>query len=142
MTVLSILQQKGRDVTTLPEKATIADALALLSEKNIGALVIVAENGAIAGILSERDIVRALARDGAAILKSEVHVYMTAKVISCEETTTINQVLEKMTKGRFRHLPVVNEGQLTGLISIGDVVKARIAEAEQEAQDMRHYITN
>jgi CBS domain-containing protein len=139
MTVGRIIDEKGRGVVTIPPDRSLAEVAALLSEKRIGA-VLVTENGAIQGILSERDIVRALARHGSEALRKLASDCMTAKVVTCRPEDTINDVMEKMTAGRFRHLPVLENGALVGIISIGDVVKRRIEEVQREADQIREYI--
>jgi CBS domain-containing protein len=140
MNVKGILDEKGRNVVTLGPEATLADAMRVLAEHSIGALVITKGGGRIAGILSERDIVRAIARDGAGALESSIASAMTAKVKVCHEDNTVNEVMEIMSVGRFRHLPVEKDGVLDGIVSIGDVVKRRIEEVEREAEDIRSYI--
>ncbi len=140
MTVKSILNEKGRDVVTLGPQARISEAMNHLAEKKIGALVVTDEGGKICGILSERDIVGLIASDGAAALESPVSEAMTASVKLCHEDHTVNQVMEIMTRGRFRHLPVEKDGKLDGIISIGDVVKRRIEDVEREAEEIRNYI--
>ena len=140
MTVKSILDQKGRDVVTLDPGATVAQAAQLLGSRRIGAVVVTRGDRKIAGILSERDIVRALAERGAEALVLTVDKVMTAKVSTCREANTVNEVMEVMTRGRFRHLPVEMDGQLDGIVSIGDVVKRRIEEVEREAAQIREYI--
>jgi CBS domain-containing protein len=140
MTVKSILDQKGRDVVTLSPDTTLAEAARLLGEKRIGAVVVTRGDRRIAGILSERDIVRAVGEAGAEALAMTVDRAMTAKVSTCREEHTVNDVMEVMTRGRFRHLPVERNGQLDGIISIGDVVKRRIEEVEREAEQIRTYI--
>lgn len=140
MTVKSILDEKGHDVVTVPTGATLVEAAAVLAERRIGAAVVVNEKMSITGILSERDIVRAVSQNGAAALNSSVADVMTRKVKTCQQSSTINEVMEIMTTGRFRHLPVEHEGQLDGIISIGDVVKRRIQEVEREADAIRSYI--
>lgn len=139
MTVKSILEGKGRDVLTLPPDAKLSDAIGLLAERRIGALVVSASGG-IDGILSERDVVRCLASKGAAALDQPVSGVMTANVQTCDEASTVNEVMEVMTRGRFRHLPVQKNGKLDGIVSIGDVVKRRIEDAEREANEIREYI--
>lgn len=139
MTVKSILEGKGRDVLTLPPDAKLSDAIGLLAERRIGALVVSASGG-IDGILSERDVVRCLASKGAAALDQPVSAVMTANVQTCDEASTVNEVMEVMTRGRFRHLPVQKNGKLDGIVSIGDVVKRRIEDAEREANEIREYI--
>lgn len=140
MTVTAILNEKGRNVVTATAGDTLTNICALLAEKRIGAAVIADEAGMVQGIISERDIVRALAREGADALAADVGRIMTREVVTCSGEETIAALMEKMTAGKFRHLPVVEKGRLAGIISIGDVVKRRIAEAEFEAQAMREYI--
>lgn len=140
MTVKSILDEKGHDVVTLGPDATLAEAAGLLAEKRIGAVVVTNAAGAIRGILSERDIVRVIGQSGAAALAMQVSGVMTAKVTTCRETHTVNHVMEVMTRGRFRHLPVERNGRLDGIVSIGDVVKRRIETVEREADQIREYI--
>lgn len=140
MTVKSILDQKGRIVTTLNPGDTIAAAAKVLADRKIGAAVVVRDGNKIAGILSERDIVRLVASGGAAALAKPVSSAMTAKVKTCAEDNTVNDVMTIMTEGRFRHLPVETNGKLAGIISIGDVVKRRIDEAIREAEQIRAYI--
>jgi CBS domain-containing protein len=141
MQVLHILRQKGRDVVSLPSEATLSEATRLLAQKRIGALVIKDQNGALAGILSERDVVRALASESVTALARPVSTYMTSSVATCTEIDRVEELMEMMTQGRFRHVPVVDTmGQLCGLVSIGDVVKAHIEETAREAADLRQYI--
>ena len=139
MTVAAMLGAKGREVVTTSAEATIADATDILAKHKIGALV-VAEDDRIVGIVSERDIVRAVANRGAAALKEGLGGIMTRSVVTCRESETVNDVMTRMTRGRFRHLPVVEDGRLVGIISIGDVVKTRIEQVEREADEMRAYI--
>ncbi len=141
MTVRSILDGKGRDVVTMSSTENLASAIRTLGQHRIGAVVISDGGGRIAGILSERDVVRALANKGAAALDMPISAAMTAKVQTCSESATVNSVMGQMTAGRFRHLPVEEKGVLVGLISIGDVVKRRIQEVEREAEDIRAYIS-
>ena len=139
MTVARIINEKGRGVVTAAASASLAEIAALLSEKRIGAVVIVAEDG-IRGIISERDIVRAVAKFGNEALSKLASDWMTARVVMCRPEDTIHDVMQKMTSGRFRHLPVVVDGKLAGIVSIGDVVKHRIEEVEREAEQIREYI--
>lgn len=133
MLVRQILGMKGgTDVVTIRSDATVTDAAHLLSEKKIGAVVVTDGADAPQGILSERDIVRALSRRGQGCLNDKVETLMTREMISTTADETTDQVLEKMTAGRFRHMPVMEDGQMTGLISIGDVVKARLSELAME----------
>lgn len=140
MNVKAILEGKGRAVETIGPNDTLAQAIGRLAERRIGALVVTNGDRKIIGILSERDIVRVMARQGAEALDQQVRQVMTAKVKICNENHTINQVMEIMTQGRFRHLPVEKNGQLDGIISIGDVVKKRIEEVEREAEEIKQYI--
>jgi CBS domain-containing protein len=140
MTVKLILERKGYDVYNTTPETTVGDAVTMLAKHKIGAIVVCDENLAIKGILSERDVVRAIANDGADALWKPISEIMTIKVKVCSEQHTINQVMETMTRGRFRHLPVEKDGRLYGIVSIGDVVKLRIEEVEREAQEIRSYI--
>ncbi len=140
MIVSMILEYKGHEVVTIGPTATIGEAVAELARHKIGALVVVEGRDRIAGIISERDIVWAVARGVATYLSEPVTSIMTRDVMTCGERETINEVMSRMTRGRFRHLPVSKQGRLAGIISIGDVVKARIEEVEREAEEMRTYI--
>ncbi|MDH6232918.1 CBS domain-containing protein [Mesorhizobium soli] len=140
MTVKSILDTKGHDVVTFGPNEKLADAIKLLVEHRIGALVVTNGDRKIVGILSERDVVRVLAKDGAAALEQPVRAVMTPKVNICNESHTVNEIMEIMTRGRFRHLPVEKDGRLDGIISIGDVVKRRIEDVEREAEEIKAYI--
>ncbi|MBB3998320.1 CBS domain-containing protein [Aureimonas pseudogalii] len=141
MTVRLILEAKGRDVAVIASSESVATAVRELAERRIGALVSVGEDGSLLGILSERDVVRLIAERGADALASDVGSIMTRQVKTAGEETTVDEAMEIMTRNRFRHLPVVERGRLVGIVSIGDVVKRRIEDAEREAQDMRSYIT-
>lgn len=140
MTVKHILDEKGRDVVTIDETASVTAAVQLLTQRRIGALVCLTGDGGLLGIVSERDIVRIIARDGAAALDTPLSAVMTRTVTTVSETTTIDEAMERMTRGRFRHLPIIENGKLVGLISIGDAVKSKIEAAEREAEEMRSYI--
>ncbi len=140
MTVRAILEQKGHDVFTLGPNEKLFEAIRILAERRVGALVITNDDRKIIGILSERDIVRVLAKDGVAALDLAVRAAMTPKVKICNEKHTVNELMEIMTTGRFRHLPVERDGLLVGIVSIGDVVKKRIEEIEREAEEIRAYI--
>jgi CBS domain-containing protein len=142
MTVKHILAEKGGEVFTLAPSAPVMDALKTMADHNVGALVVATPDKVIKGILSERDVVRGLGRTGRDILDKTVADLMTAKVRTCTEEATVPELMELMTKGRFRHLPVERDGKLVGIISIGDVVKRRIEEIEREAEDIRSYITS
>ncbi|MCG7505153.1 CBS domain-containing protein [Mesorhizobium retamae] len=140
MTVKAILEAKGHAVVTLGPNATLAEAVGLLAERRIGALVITNGDRKIVGILSERDVVRVIAKEGSAALDLPVRAVMTPKVKICNASHTVNEVMEIMTNGRFRHLPVEKDGLLDGIISIGDVVKRRIETVEREAEQIKAYI--
>jgi CBS domain-containing protein len=140
MNVKSILAAKGGDIVGIEPNADLAAAAQLLSKHRIGAVVIRGAGGRLAGILSERDIVRALAEHGAGALTLQVAKVMTRNVTTCGEDDSIASLMEKMTAGKFRHMPVVTKGELTGLVSIGDVVKQRLGEIEQESEQLRDYI--
>jgi len=140
MTVQDILSVKGTDVATIAPNTTLAAAAKLLAERRIGALVVVGPEQRIVGILSERDIVQALAARGAAALDLPLTEVMTRKVATCSPSDTISSIMEQMTAGKFRHVPVVEQGQLAGLVSIGDVVKQRLEEMEHEQKALREYI--
>ena len=140
MTVKAILEQKGHDVVTLGPNEKLSEAVRLLAEHRIGALVITNGDRKIVGILSERDIVRTLAKRGHDALDDTVRSAMTPKVSICNENHTVNEVMEIMTRGRFRHLPVEKNGLLDGIVSIGDVVKRRIEDVEREAEEIKQYI--
>lgn len=141
MQVGQVIAQKELDIVTTRPDASIAEAAALLKDKNIGAVVVTETDGSISGILSERDIVRALPDHGGKLLDEKVANLMTTEVTTCTPDDRIDDVMKLMTSGRFRHLPVVNEGHLVGIISIGDVVKNRLRELESETSDLRQYIS-
>src|SRR5271169_965022 len=140
MTVSIILAGKGREVVSIEPNSSLASAVALLAEKRIGAVLILGADRRIAGILSERDIVRALAERGSAALGEPVSQTMTRKVSTCTENETVASIMERMTEGKFRHFPVVDQGQPVGVISIGDVVKHRLHEMECDSAAMHDYI--
>jgi CBS domain-containing protein len=140
MTVSTILGEKGREVVTIEPGASLAAATKLLAEKRIGAVLILGADRRLVGIMSERDIVQALAARGTAALDEPVSQTMTRKVETCNESDTIGSIMERMTKGKFRHVPVVEQGRLVGIVSIGDVVKHRLQEMERESAAMRDYI--
>jgi len=140
MTVSTILSVKGRDIFTIEPGATLTAAAKLLAEKRIGALLILGPDHRITGILSERDIVRAIAERGAAALNDFVSTAMTREVVTCRETETITSIMDRMTSGKFRHLPVVDQDRPVGMISISDVIKYRVHEMERDAAQMREYI--
>ena len=140
MLVSHILREKGRDIVAISPESTLYDAANVLTRNRIGALLVQDGRGGLAGILSERDIVRALAAAGSAALTRTVAEGMTEDVATCEETDTIAEIMETMTRCRFRHMPVVENNRVIGIISIGDVVKTRIAETVREAQALKEYI--
>jgi CBS domain-containing protein len=139
MTVRAILDLKGRNVVTIAPEMALSDAANLLSTNKIGAVVVVTHHH-VEGILSERDIVRAVASGGPEALSRKISDHMTKAVITCTSHDTMAGLMNRMTAGRFRHLPVVEEGKLAGIISIGDVVKHRLAEIERESETLRDYI--
>jgi CBS domain-containing protein len=140
MSVASILAEKGRNVFTIAKTLSVSEAADLLAGKRIGAVVVLEKDGKVCGIISERDIVRELSRKGVGVLDQPVSSVMTGKVVSCGEDDTLEEVMSVMTANRFRHLPVTKGGKLSGIISIGDVVKRKIEQAERDAQDLRNYI--
>ena len=141
MQVRHILRDKGREVVTIGSDATLSEAARLLARRRIGALIARDRDGGIAGILSERDIVRAVAEYSVAALGQSVSKHMTRAICSCSETDSVDELMEMMTHGRFRHLPVLEDDQLCGIVSIGDVVKTRIEETVREAESLREYIS-
>jgi CBS domain-containing protein len=140
MNVEHILSDKGRHVVTVAPEATLMEVARTLSEKRIGAVVVSDSGAAVLGILSERDIVRAVATNGARALDEPVSRYMTAKVVTCTTGSAINDLMETMTTGKFRHVPILDNGRLIGIVSIGDIVKYRVAEIESESRALRDYI--
>ncbi len=140
MNVEQLLGGKGHDVVSVQPHRTLAEAIGILSERRIGAVVVMGADGTLIGILSERDIIRILGESGAAALESPVSRAMTSKVVTCRNQTSVDELMEIMTTGRFRHVPVVENGRVVGIVSIGDVVKHRVAAIEAESQAMRDYI--
>jgi CBS domain-containing protein len=140
MTVRSILDTKGHQVESIQPGAKLSAAVKVLGEKRIGAVLVLNVAGNIEGILSERDIVRVLSERGAAVLDEPVSNVMTRKVVSCRQSDTVSGIMEMMTLGKFRHLPVVEDAKVVGLISIGDIVKWRVQEYEREQEALREYI--
>jgi CBS domain-containing protein len=140
MNVAAILKQKGRSVFTTTPDTTLLEIAKLLGVHGVGCIVITGSDGKVIGIVSERDIVREISRAGSNVLKEPVERCMTKSVVACREADTIDRLMAQMTAHRFRHMPVVERGRLIGLVSIGDVVRMRIAEAEMEAAAMREYI--
>src|SRR6516164_9152398 len=139
MTVRAILDTKGHQISSLEPESKLSAAVKMLGERKIGA-VLVMSKGRIEGILSERDIVRVLGERGAAVLEEPVSAVMTRKVVSCRPNDTVSAIMEMMTLGKFRHLPVLDGERVVGLISIGDVVKWRVQEYENEQEALRTYI--
>ena len=140
MTVEHILRVKGRNVVTIDPQRTLAQAAQLLSERRIGAVIVGDTAHPVLGILSERDIVQAIASRGPRALDEPVSRSMTQKVVTCTGASAIHEIMELMTDGKFRHVPVVEGGRLSGIVSIGDIVKHRLAEVEAETRAMRDYI--
>jgi CBS domain-containing protein len=140
MQVRHLLRDKGREVVTIASDATISEAARLLARRRIGAVVVRHRDGSLAGILSERDIVRAVADDSIAALGQTVGAHMTRSLSTCAEADSVEDIMEQMTRGRFRHVPVLEEDRIVGIVSIGDVVKSRIEETLREAESLREYI--
>ena len=140
MIVKNILAGKNGDVVTIEPSADLAAAVRLLTVRRIGALVVLGADHRVIGILSERDIVRALAERGPTALSEPVSQVMTRDVKTCSEDDTVEGLMDQMTTGRFRHMPVVQQGKLIGIVSIGDVVKSRVEEIGHEAKSLRDYI--
>ncbi len=141
MKVMQILQRKGSDaIESVSPDSSLSDVASILSQKKIGCVLVLNEDGKLAGIVSERDIVRALGVNGGKCLNDSVRTVMTADVITCVVEDDDNSVLKKMTTGRFRHMPVLSDGGLVGLISIGDVVKARIDSLKMENEELENMI--
>jgi CBS domain-containing protein len=140
MNVKTILSTKGANVITIDPNATLEAAIAILAKHRIGALVVLGADQRIIGILSERDIVRALAERGAGALTTPLAQVMTRKVVTCGENETVGGIMEQMTTGKFRHVPVLEQDRLVGIVSIGDVVKHRLSEMEHESAALRDYI--
>ena len=141
MNVAQILKMKGSDVVeTITGAETLAEAARILSQKRIGALIVGDGDGGVAGVISERDIIRTLGAHGPACMSQAVSEVMTAKVRTCELSDTAVSLLARMTAGRFRHMPVLHDGKLVGLVSIGDLVKARMSEIEHENEALADMI--
>jgi CBS domain-containing protein len=141
MRVANLLETKGHDVATISQERDVTDALAMLKERGVGALVVTGPMKPLVGILSERDIVRALATSGADALQTKVADIMTKQVRVCDEETTMAALMGLMTEHHIRHVPVVNDMNLVGLISIGDVVKARLDELELDKKELLDYVS-
>ena len=140
MTVARILADKGHDVVTVEPSLTLREAATLLSGRRIGGAVVMDGGGAVLGIITERDLVRAIGDEGPNVLSESVESRMTRRVVTCRGETAVDDVMALMTSGKFRHVPVVENGKLDGIVSIGDVVKYRLAEIESEHQAMKDYI--
>jgi CBS domain-containing protein len=140
MQVRHILLDKGREIISINADATLSEAARLLARRRIGAVIVLGEDGMLAGILSERDVVRAVSEESVAALARPVSGFMTREICTCGEDDTVDGLMELMTNGRFRHIPVVTNGRLVGIVSIGDVVKTRIEETVREAESLREYI--
>lgn len=141
MKVENILQSKGSDIFHVSSKAKITEAVDVLSDKNIGAVAVMDGASQLVGILSERDIVRRLAKHGTDAVSLSVEDCMTRNLITCSPADEVNTVMELMTEKRIRHMPVLDTGTMVGMISIGDVVKRKIEQAEREAESLRDYIS-
>ncbi len=140
MLVEHVLDQKGREVhCTTPVTSVLAAAQAL-NKNRVGCMVVVDGEGRVAGMFSERDLARGIAVFGDEVLKAPVSELMTKEVITCKPTDTVEQLMGVMTRSRIRHVPVMHESRLVGMVSIGDIVKNRLQEAEQEIDHMRHYV--
>jgi CBS domain-containing protein len=140
MHVATILRDKGSEIVTTTPERTIADTARLLDEHKIGAVIVLDGDGAVAGVLSERDIVRGIARHGERALSMQVRELMTSEVVVCKPEDTVQEIMALMTVRRVRHVPVMQDGRLSGIISIGDVVKHRLGEIEMEAESLRAYV--
>ncbi len=141
MKVSHLLQTKGSEVSTISQERTVNDAVALLKERGIGALVVTGATPPLVGMFSERDVVRALATNSAKALDQKVAELMSRDVVTCTLATDLNELMTTMTERRFRHVPVVEDDRLLGLISIGDVVKARLEELEHDKRDLLDYVS-
>lgn len=139
MSVQEILSEKGTDVVTTAKRSSLSEVAAQLANHGIGALVVL-DGEKVCGIASERDLIRAINAKGASALSDTIDTCMTPKVIACAPGDTIDHLMELMTKGRFRHLPVLDDNKLVGIVSIGDVVKRKIEQAERDAEDLKRYI--
>jgi CBS domain-containing protein len=140
MFVSDILSQKGGLVYSVTPATSVAEVAQQLSSRRIGSVLVLSDQNAVVGIVSERDLVRATATHGAKALELEARQVMTRDVVTCDPDDSIDEVMQTMTNGRFRHLPVVHRGELLGLVSIGDVVKARLEETQYEAEALKAYI--
>ena len=141
MLVKQIFKMKGDRIITVPPDITIAEATDVLKRENIGAVMVTDDDGELCGILSERDIVRAMSESGPKLFGLKVDALMTSEVVTCSPNDPVHEIMKKLTTGRFRHVPVLDGGRLVGIISIGDVVKSRLDEIMREAEALRDYIT-
>lgn len=139
MNIAQILKAKGRAVATARPDTTLTEVSEKLAQKKIGAIVVVGDSGKVVGIISERDVIRAISEQGASVLTKPVSDFMTRSVVSCNELTTLDEMMALMTSHRFRHMPVMEDGALVGIVSIGDIVKHHLAEIELEVTAMRGY---
>lgn len=142
MLVAQLLEGKSKGVVTLHSDESVVTAAQTLAKHRIGAIVVCDDNGKVEGILSERDIVAKISRDGCESLGDPIASCMSTGVVACQTKDTVNDLMEVMTNNRFRHLPVVDQGNLVGIISIGDMVKYKIEQAERDAEDLRSYIAS
>jgi CBS domain-containing protein len=140
--VSNLLAVKGHDVATISQERSVADAVATLKQRGIGALVVTGPTPPLVGILSERDVVRALAERGESVLHATVAELMSHNVTVCNQETTVTELMGLMTARRIRHVPVVHEGHLVGLVSIGDAVKARLDELEHDKKELLDYVSS
>jgi len=140
MFVHQILERKGGDIVSVGPKTNLADVAKLMGKERVGAVVVLDDDTQIAGIVSERDITRGLADHSAAILAMSADQIMTAEVVTCRPDDGVDKLMQKMTSGRFRHLPVLDKGKMVGIVSIGDIVKCRLEELETEASMLQDYI--
>ena len=141
MRVSNLLATKGHEVAAISQDRSVADAVALLKERGIGALIVTGVDAPLVGIFSERDVVRSLATSGATVLEMSVAELMTSDVVVCEESTSVTDLMGLMTEQHIRHVPVMTDGHVVGLVSIGDIVKARFDELEHEKQDLLDYVS-
>jgi CBS domain-containing protein len=141
MLIRHVLQRKGSEVVTIGAEAPVTQAITTLGDHNVGALVVADADGAVVGIVSERDVVRALAADGPGALQRTVGDLMTRSVHTCGLTATVDELMALMTERRIRHVPVIDGGELAGIVSIGDVVKTRIGELETERETLHDYLS-
>jgi CBS domain-containing protein len=142
MNVAAILKSKGSRVVSVRPGDSVGEVCRVLVREGIGAALVLDQDGKVAGVVSERDVMRGLANHGEMLPRLPVERLMTREVVCCSPDDTIDSVMQRMTGGRFRHLPVLRDGRLVGIVSIGDVVKQRIAETELEAQELRRYIAS